>query len=151
MKSPFVRTWLCIIALLATSGCRVGSTPIPKSLEEMKCAIVGGEWRSPGGGFGMSLLSDGILRARTVESYGYFPEPCPIPTELLANPRWTISNYTSDPTGRTTCALTVESDGTAPSEYRLRWHSGEGDYSKDDYDHLELKHGVCRWELERMK
>lgn len=61
------------------------------------------------------------------------------------------ANYTSDPTGRTTCALIVESDGTAPSEYRLRWHSGEGDYREVDYEHLELKRGVCRWELRRMK
>ena len=151
MNLPSLRVCFVLTSLLATSGCRTGPSPIPKSLEEMKSAVVGGVWWTPGRGYAISLLSDGLLQAWIVDSNSWFPEPCPFPTEILGIHRWTPSNYMSDSGGGAICTIVVESADTAPSEYRLRLHSGEQDHPADDFDHLELKRGVCRWALQRVR
>ncbi len=151
MNLPSLQVCFVLTSLLATSGCHTGPTPIPKSLEEMKSAVVGGGWWTPGRGYAISLASDGLLQAWIVDSHRFFPEPCPFPTELLGTHRWTLSNYMSGSSDEAICTIIVESAGTAPSEYRLRLHSCEQDSKEDEFDHLEWKRGVCRWDLQRVR
>ncbi len=150
MRSLPIRILSGLLGLLPLAACGHTwvPTPVPNSLDELNTELGGWIWRGYSTkGVELSFMRDGTLRCRIVEVNELrVARKCPIPTDLLDDPKWTLSRFTSEQTNSVGCTLTVVPNNGQPSEYQLSWTTSDG-----PHDGLGLKQGDCKWSLLRGK